>query len=46
MFLLSAVNQDFFRAAAMRNPALNVAGKKDSVSFLFVVVVLLFGYTS
>ena len=30
---LSAVNQDFFRAAATRNPVVNVAGKKDSCNF-------------
>ena len=32
-FFLSAVNQDFFRAAATRNPVVNVAGKKDSCNF-------------
>ena len=47
---LFAVNQDFFRAAAMRNAVVNIAGKNDSCSFLLqlllllLLLLLLFGY--
>ena len=37
---LSPVNQDFFRAAATRNPVINIAGKKDSCNFFVVIIVV------
>ena len=30
---LSAANQDFFRAAATRNPVINIAGENGSIIF-------------